>query len=183
MSSDGFQREEWRDVVGFEGYYQVSSMGRIFSAARIVMRKNGIEMTVAERFIKPRLNHGGYWVVTMSRDGNPTHKQVHQLVALAFIGPCPDGMEVAHGDGDSLNNCDWNLRYDTPQGNADDRVKHGRLPRGEVHPTAKLSEAQVITIRCDSRGHKNVADVHGVSESLIRMIRKGSIWKHVQVAS
>ncbi|CAM8755298.1 hypothetical protein NCF_04335 [Burkholderia pseudomallei] len=174
-------REEWRDVVGFEGYYQVSNVGRVFSAARIIVKCNGVEMTVSERFVRPRLNPSGYLIVTLSRDGKPFHKPVHQLVARAFIGPRPRGKEVAHWDGNQLNNFVLNLRYATPQENADDRVRHGRVPRGVAHPHAKLTDEIVRMVIADARAHAVMASLLGVSEGLVRQIRSRRIWKHVRV--
>jgi len=54
------------------------------------------------------------------------HKLVHRLVLEAFAGPCPDGMEACHGDGDPTNNRRLNLRWDTRSSNQLDTVRHGR---------------------------------------------------------
>lgn len=177
----GLIREEWRDIVGFEGAYMISNIGRVFSSARVIVKRNGVEMTVSERFIRPRRNRNGYLLVTLSKNGMPANRLVHQLVARAFIGRRPRGMEVAHGDGNQLNNCDWNLRYDTPKGNGADRIRHGRMPRGERHPRAKLSDADVLLIRSSTDSCSQLARDLGVSDGLIRMVRKGIIWKHVGV--
>src|SRR3546814_16009402 len=65
----------------------------------------------------------------------------------AFVGPRPDGMEVAHNDGDPLNNRLENLRYATPAENTDDKLKHGTLLRGNAVGTAKLTVGDVRFIR------------------------------------
>ncbi len=72
---------------------------------------------------------------------------VHQVVALAFLGPVPEGMEVAHNDGNPANPLPGNLRYDTPQGNTDDKRRHGTWQFGETHPMSRLTEAKVRAIR------------------------------------
>ena len=74
--------------------------------------------------------HKSGYPFTMGRVGG---KQVplysHRLVALAWIGPQPEGMEVCHDDGDPTNNHVSNLRWDTHQANASDMVRHGRAGR------------------------------------------------------
>lgn len=104
--------EEWRAIPGFPGY-QVSSLGSVFS------HKAGRELSAPP-------NKGGYRLVSLRRDGVRHPRYVHQLVALVFIGPRPDGAEVRHLDGDPLNNTLTNLVYGTTAENAQDRIRHGR---------------------------------------------------------
>jgi len=171
--------EVWRPVASCEGY-EVSSMGRVRSIARTIVRKNGHPMRVKERILRPRPNHSGYPLVTLSLLGVPFHFAIHILVAEAFIGPRPPGMEVAHWDGDQLNSTVGNLRYATPQENADDRIRHGTVPRGERHWASKLSDEKVRQIRSTSHPHKEVAVQFGISESMIRLIRTRKSWRHVE---
>jgi hypothetical protein len=58
---------------------------------------------------------------------------IHRLVALTFIGPCPDGLEVCHNDGVHTNVTRGNIRYGTKSDNAKDRVKHGRQASNLPH--------------------------------------------------
>ena len=102
---------EWRPVPGWEDLYQISDSGDILSA------RTGKPM-------KPYYRK--YLRVQLSRDGSRTGYLIHRLVALAFLGPCPPGMQVCHNDGNHLNNTVTNLRYDTPGENMYDQVQHGR---------------------------------------------------------
>ena len=99
--------ERWLPIPGFEGY-EVSDQGRVRSTLRR----------------KPHILHPGgsrgYWMVGLRRDGQDHPRSIHRLVALTFLGPCPEGMEVCHGDGNPHNNTPQNLRYDTREANADD---------------------------------------------------------------
>lgn len=96
--------------------YSVSNSGRI----------------VSHKGKEPRELRGGlvegYRRVTLSSDGDRKYLAVHRLVAAAFIGPCPEGMEVRHLDGDSLNNTLGNLAFGTHADNMQDRLAHGRNP-------------------------------------------------------
>jgi hypothetical protein len=102
--------ETWKPVVGYEGLYEVSDRGRVRTVPRI---------------LKPgTLNHGHLHVnLWINRKGKT--RTVHRLVAAAFIGPCPDGQEVRHLDGNPTNNAVENLKYGTRSENLLDRVRHG----------------------------------------------------------
>ncbi|MFV2195998.1 NUMOD4 motif-containing HNH endonuclease [Nocardiopsis sp. LOL_012] len=107
--------EEWRAVVGYEGLYEVSSLGNVRSWTP---RKNGEPLT-------PWLNRNGYLRVALGRDG---HHYVHRLVAAAWLGPCPEGQQTRHLDGDKLNNRAPNLAYGSNSDNLLDSVRHGTHP-------------------------------------------------------
>jgi len=117
-------REEWRPVVGFEGSYEVSSLGRVRSVARTVTR-SGHPFRVAARVLKPWTMKGGYPAVTLRSDGKSWSRAVHALVLQSFVSPRPDGMDACHEDGDPLNNVVTNLRWDTRSGNMQDALRHG----------------------------------------------------------
>lgn len=115
-----------RAVPGFEGIYEVSDGGRVWSLDRMQTMKNGHRRTVKGRELKPALTGGGYPHVSLWRDGRQAwFTAVHRIVALAFIGPRPEGMEVRHLDGNPENNALANLTYGTPSENQFDKVRHG----------------------------------------------------------
>jgi len=106
--------EIWRDIPGYEGAYQVSSLGRVRSMDRMVrVCPHGLEAKrlVKGRVLRPGRTNSGHLSVVL---GHGAHgSQVHDLVARAFLGPRPEGMDICHIDGDPTNNCVDNLRYDT----------------------------------------------------------------------
>lgn len=117
--------ENWLPVVGWEGYYEVSDMGRVRSVDRTIIRSDGKVRRWSGRVLAAGTNRHGYPLVALSRSGKPQSKKVHRLVLEAFVGPCPDGMEACHHDGDRANAELVNLRWDTPSANAFDRIRHG----------------------------------------------------------
>jgi len=104
--------EEWRPIPGFEGYYEASDAGRIWSV-------RGCHTLIQAT------DSGGYLSVTLSVGGKLLCTGVHRLIALAFIGECPPGMEVLHGDNIRCHNVRTNLRYGTRAENLQQSVRDG----------------------------------------------------------
>lgn len=110
-------REIWKDVDGFEGYYQVSNLGRIKSLSRVVNNYPNCTRTLPERVIRGHVNkHIGYVVVSLSGNGKKMD-YVHRLVAKAFI-PNPNNYPfINHKDENKTNNRIDNLEWCTPNYN------------------------------------------------------------------
>lgn len=176
-------QEEWRPVVGHEGRYEVSSLGRIRSLDRVVMVRRGARMVPARyrgRMLNPHIDNTGYPTVSLTQV-KPTHVHVH--VCEAFHGPRPPGYQVAHGDGVRANGRADNLRWATPSENNADKRLHGTVQdqRGEKGPGAKLSDAQVIWIH-QSRGkiqQREMARHLGIDPSTVSNICTGKRWAHL----
>jgi hypothetical protein len=113
--------EIWRPVVGYEGLYDVSSLGRVKSLERLSLSGKRIR----ERILKP-LPTARYPGVTLHRERIQTRHYIHRLVALAFLGPCPEGQEVRHKDGGRDCPRLSNLEYGTHAENMQDMVLHGK---------------------------------------------------------
>jgi hypothetical protein len=124
--------ERWLPIPGWEDLYEVSSCGRVRGMDRTIYYKDGRVRFYRGVILKGATHRtGGYPLVNLSRDHKPKGFAVHQLVALAFIGPRPEGQEVRHWDGNPLNNNVSNLLYGTPVENAQDKLRHGTGPRKE----------------------------------------------------
>lgn len=115
--------------------------------------------------------------------GNP--QKVHRLVAEAFLGPIPEGMEVAHLNGDSKDNRASNLAYKTHRDNEADKKTHGTLNPGwvpgESNGMSKLTELQVLEIRARIPPHNKSAlsREFGVSRPVITGILNRTLWRHI----
>lgn len=107
------QQEDWRPIPGCPGY-EASSLGHIRSL------RAGVYVE-----LRGSLSGSGYRYVKIRQDGEPRHRTVHSLVAEAFYGPRPAGLEVRHLDGTRTNNVASNLRFGTPSENRYDSVRHG----------------------------------------------------------
>jgi hypothetical protein len=103
--------EIWKDIKGYEGYYQVSNLGRVKSLKRIVQHSNGSYHTIRERILKNVYDQDGYLRVTLAINGKRPIQQVHRIVMNNFIGN--SALQVNHIDGDKENNKLNNLEYVT----------------------------------------------------------------------
>jgi hypothetical protein len=157
--------ENWLNVVDFEGIYEVSNFGNIRSSKNKQLKKITIDSNG-----RPYL---GLWKNNKQKIVRP-----HKLVLEAFVGKAPQGMECCHNDGNQQNNRLENLRWDTPKNNHADKLKHGTSNTGERCNWAKLTKAQVISIRADIRTQKEIATEYGVQQSQISRIKNGVRWIH-----
>ena len=108
--------EIWKPVKGFEGYYEVSNLGRVRSVAIYVNSKNNSKRYRSERILKGIL-HNEYLWVTLSKDNIKIKKRIHRLVAEVFI-PNPDNLPfINHKDEVKTNNVFKNLEWCTPEYN------------------------------------------------------------------
>lgn len=103
--------EEWKDIPGYEDLYQVSNMGEV---KLLHYRAKGRERIKKCGYSK------GYKMVSLHKDGKAKGYQVHQLVAMAFLGHIPDGLKIVvnHIDNNKLNNCVDNLELVSPRYNS-----------------------------------------------------------------
>lgn len=107
-------REEiWKDIKGFEGIYQVSSLGSVRSLDRIIKRKNGIPQTLKGKVLSPGINPCGYAFVCLGNMGNSKPYRVHRLVADVFVSNPNNYPVVNHKDENKLNNSVDNLEWCT----------------------------------------------------------------------
>jgi hypothetical protein len=110
-------------------------------------------------------------------------REVNYWICWAFHGPCPPGMQCRHLDGNSLNNSPDNLRWGTPQENADDKIKHGVAARGEAIALAKLTEADVKRMRSlhakGTHSFRGLGRMFSVSGGTAKNAVRGITWKHV----
>lgn len=113
------ENEIWRDIPGYEGYYQASSLGRIKSLSRTIVVDGRFNRSYKERVLKERVGNRGYYLVNLWKESIQYTVQVHQLVAIAFLNHKPNGynMIINHIDFNTLNNRVENLEIVTAREN------------------------------------------------------------------
>jgi len=174
--------EEWRPVVGYEGLYEVSNLGRVRSVDRYVRSPNTLSGQRRERgrTLRSRQDKDGYLSITLSKDGHAKTFRVHRMVLTSFYGACPDDHVTNHRDGNRQNNAVSNLEWVTQQQNWHHALGRGTKHIGEMYSTTKLTEQQVRDIRLLAKaGATNVAlaKQFGVYHTNIWMIVHRETWK------
>lgn len=139
--------EEWKHVRNYEGYYQVSNLGR-------AKGHRGQILVGSEA-------GDGYRKIALCKPGFPNeHRYIHHLVLETFVSPRPEGMEACHGNFNRADNRLSNLRWGTHSENQMDNVRAGRHPEQQkthcpqnhplVRPNLVMSELRNGTRKCRS---------------------------------
>lgn len=166
--------EVWKPVVGFADY-EVSDLGRVRSWKHRTPGKRRNEA----KLLSPATG-GPYCSLVLRRDGASVTRRVHRLVLETFVGPCPEGMECLHGDGNRLNNKLSNLSWGTPLENMADQRRHGAINHSGIHNgAAKLTDDAVRQIRASDSTNAELGRQFGVSATTICSVRKRRLWTHV----
>jgi hypothetical protein len=205
FSVNELQKEIWKPVSGFEGYYSVSNLGR-------VRRDKAGNHTNAGRLRSLKPTKRGYVRLSFWRDSSVCHFFIHQLVATLFIGDCPPNHTTNHIDGVKTNNRVSNLEYLTPKGQMEhakslglvatgDRTgarrhperrargdrngtrTHPEITRGENNPRALFTNEQVRAIKrrlAAGESHRALADEFKVRPYNIYRIASGKNYSHVK---
>lgn len=123
--------EEWKDILGYEGLYQVSNEGRVRSLDRIVVANSrwGVlrEMLFKGKIIKQFVGNNGYMKVSLSKNSKTNSKDVHRLVYEAFYGTIDSNLQVNHKDECKVNNKLENLELLTPKDNTNYGTHNERM--------------------------------------------------------
>jgi len=175
-------REQWRDVVGYEGRYRVSSLGRVYSLEKVQTFSKGGKRITKAHFMSLIPGTGGYLRVLLSKNNKKKFRLVHHLVLEAWSGKRPRGKIACHGDGDPANNKRNNLRWDTYQANSADAKRHGTLYNGERHHSARLTAKDVLAIRKRidvGEAHWHIGKDYGVSSNAVWKIAQNMSWTQV----
>ena len=126
--------EEWRDIEGYEGLYQVSNCGRVKSLERLEFNKNGRPLPIKERILSTHSNGFGHLKLCLSK--SKTHKKhyVHRLMAVAFLEKPKGNKVINHKDGDPTNNTLQNIEWVSTREN----VTHGLKKEGSRKKGSKF---------------------------------------------
>lgn len=168
--------ETWKPVVGYEGWYEVSNLGRV---KRI---KGGIGAKVGH-ILKPQINSKwGYKVLSLSKKGQVKLNRVARLVAQAFIPNPENKPQVNHKDGiktyDYVENLEWNTRSE----NIQHRCKVLGINMGEKSWKAKFNNKEVLRIKellKQGIPQRRLAEDFGVCQRTISCINRGITYKDV----
>lgn len=171
--------EVWKDVVGYEDIYQISSFGRVKGLAKALVYSDGRIYNYKEKILKGTLSRGYPTVHLYDLLGGRETCSIHRLVALHFVENPESKITVNHIDGDKTNNYCSNLEWATYKENNNHAIEtglHPGTPSGHMSKLSKLSKEarddiiqncrkRVAGVSCKDFAHK-----YGVSEPTIHKI-------------
>jgi hypothetical protein len=174
--------ERWRSVVSHDGLYEVSSFGRVKSLGRTKEYPGGYKKSFPSKILKPRRVNGYFHVTLTDNFKNKLQISIHYLVATAFIGPRPDGMQIDHINAvktdNRVENLEWVSRSENTKRAFRLELMTG-IQRGEDVNFSRLTEKVVMDIvAMHKSGYKKykIAEKFGVAGSTVSSICRGQTW-------
>lgn len=183
--------EEWKDIKGYEGLYQISNLGRVKSLERKANHVSG-KRNVTERFIKPN-TCTSYKSVCLSKKGIGKRYPIHRLVAFHFI-PNPNNYPcINHKDCDKYNNKDTNLEWCDYSYNPKHAYFHNLRSSPNLNKFGKENHTSKKVVQYTINGHKigeygstrEAGRITGINQSCISACARGKrktsggyIWKY-----
>ncbi len=172
--------EEWRSVVGYEGYYEVSSMGRVKSMARTVDCVDGSQRNYRTKIMSPK-SRGEYLFTILSKGLTYKKISVAREIATAFHGPPKPDAVVNHKDGDKHNNASKNLEWMTKSENSIHGHRVLLKNVRELKCNHKLTDENVLLGRklfaSGQATYSSLGRMFGTSHVAIRNAIVGKTWK------
>lgn len=175
--------EIWKDIIGYEGYYQVSSFGNVKSLDRLVKHWTGSYKIQKGILLNPIKTKQGYIRTSFRLKGTRKFYFIHRLVCLMFIPNPENKPQVNHINGIKTDNRVENLEWCTDKENKIHSIENNlkKMPKGEANTGSKLKNEDIIRIRELNQyiSQTEISKTYNVSQSLIHRIVKKKIWKHI----
>lgn len=174
--------EIWKDVVGYEGLYRVSSLGRVKSIKRLIVDSIKRRTEYPEKILTPVIKHHDYGHVSLyDHKRRIKIKRIPRLVSIAFIPNPENKTQVNHINGIKSDNRASNLEWATPRENSLHAHRTGlaKARRGSNCNFSKLTEKQVKHIKFTKGPLLEMARKYNVSQGLISLIRNNKVWNHI----
>ena len=167
------EEEVWKDVKGYEGYYQVSNLGRVRSVDRVVETSLGYKSNRKGKMLKPGLSQDGYELVVLSKGAKTKPVTVHKLVAEMFLVQ-NDSLYINHKNGVKTDNSVSNLEYVTfsenMQHSFDTGLRKNKITAREANEIRDLYANTSLT-------QPEIGKIYGISKQMVSSIWVNKKWK------
>jgi hypothetical protein len=182
------QEEFWVDIIGCEGYYQISNKCNVRSLERKIINSKGVVINFQSKMLKVVKGKLGYVHVGINIQGYKRQVRVHRIFALAFLPNPLNKPQINHINGIKHDNRIENLEWCTPSENRIHALKTGLAKitnTGTTHTNSKLTNEQVLKIReLSAQGMSapkilKETNIKITSISQICHIIKRKAWKHI----
>ena len=174
--------EQWKDIVDYEGVYQISNLGRFKSLREHKTTKWPRKKKMTDRIAKVSFDKNGYLRTGLYRNKTAKTVKVHRLVAIHFIPNPENKPEVNHKKGIKTDNRFFMLEWNTVPENNQHAIDTGLIKvKGEDNKSSKLTEEQVVKIRTlyPEYNFSEIARMYNVHHSTISRIIKRTKWNHI----
>ena len=179
--------EIWKPISGYEGFYEVSNLGRIRSLERIVECSDGRKRKIKDRTLKGSSYSGGYSGVTLHKDGCTKFVNIHRIVAEAFVPNPLEKEEVNHKDENPSNNHASNLEWVTHKENLNFGTRTERARKAIVEAQGRavrqlsidgelVAEYESLSAACNATG-THVSNITKCAKGVYKTAG-GYIWKY-----
>lgn len=181
--------EVWRNVIGWEGIYQISNFGRIKAIERFLIKnrrggKNKMAVYQVEVLRTIKTNRKGYKTISLWKEGFVKHFTTHRLVAIHYIANPNKYPQVLHKDDNPANPRWGNLFWGTQSQNIQDSVSKGRWRIGAKNNKTKLLAEQVVEIKkliLSGRSCYGLGKQYNMSKYAILSIKNGRSWAYIKI--
>jgi len=170
--------EIWKTIKGYEGYYEISNLGRIKALERIVDNHSMFLKKIKEKILTNSISKTGYYTTSLSIKAVKKTFKIHRLIAINFIENHNNYPCINHIDGNKLNNDIYNLEWCTiKQNNYHAEINGLKKDYGVNNSRSKLSISDVIFIRKSNLKLKELSNIYKLNESTISKIRLFKTYK------
>ncbi len=185
MENYNMENEVWKPVKGYEGYYEVSSHGRVRTIDRVIDKSDGTTQRRRGKISALGTDKNGYHTLSLWKEGKAEFFRVARLVAIAFIENPENKPTVNHINGikddDKVSNLEWSTYSENMQHAYDTRLNIN--PKGEEHHLVKLTDLDVVEIRrlyeSGELNQMKLAEKYNVRQPTISRIIHRKRWKHI----
>lgn len=180
-SLENYENEQWKEIQGFENEYLISNYGRIKSKTRVYHcgTNHSVQKTIEEHILHVFFRKDKYVGVTLKKNGKSFSREIHRLVAEAFIPNQEKKEQINHKDGDKHNNKVDNLEWITRSENA----LHSYFKLGNIKYKRNFSEQEIKEIKglyLQGQSKNQLAKQYFCSRTTIKRIIENKSYQHVK---